>query len=119
VPPRIVPRLSPLEFVDTMGELYRRAGATQVAIDVPYKRLRLQLARRLGEPITASDAALAQSAARRLGFPEAELRATLEEASFASKLTTFDRSKALTLVQTLLRYGRQLSGQRTPQENNE
>lgn len=118
VSPRIQPRLSPLEFVDTMGELYRRAGATEVAIDVPYKRLRLQLARKLGEPITTSDAALAQTAARRLGFPENELRATLEEASLASKVSKLDPKKALMIVQTLLRFGRQLSGQRPPQEKN-
>jgi hypothetical protein len=118
VSPRIRPRLSPLEFVDTMGELYRRAGATEVAIDVPYKRLRLQLTRKLGEPITTSDAALAQTAARRLGLPENELRATLEEASSASKVSKLDPKKALTIVQTLLRFGRQLSGQRPTQEKN-
>jgi hypothetical protein len=117
VPPAIRARLSPLEFVDTMGELYRRAGATDVAIDVPYKRLRLQLARRLSAPITTTDAALAQSAARRFGLPEDELRETLESASLASKVTKFDRKKALALVQSLLRFGRQLSGQRSPQEN--
>jgi hypothetical protein len=116
VAPRSIARLSPLEFVDTMGELYRRADATQVAIDVPYRRLRLQLTRRLGEPITISDAALAQVAARRLGLPEAELRATLEEASFASKVSKLDRKKALALVQALMNYGRQLSGSRNPQE---
>lgn len=116
VSPRIVPRLSPLEFVDTMGELYRRAGATQVAIDVPYRRLRLQLARRLGEPIAISDAALAQAAARRLGFPENDLRATLEEASLASKVPNLDRKKALALVQALMNYGLKASGSRHPQE---
>ncbi len=118
VAPRVIPRLSPLEFVDTMGELYRRAGATKVAIDVPYKRLRLQLARRLGQPIDSTDAQLAQIAAGRLGISENELRTTLEEASLASNVSKFDRKKALALVQSLLRYGRQLSGLRSPQENN-
>jgi len=81
-------------------------------------RQRLQLARKLDEPSTTSDAALAQNAARRLGFPQNELRATLEEASLASKVSKLDPKKALDIVQTLLRFGRQLSGQRPPQEKN-
>jgi hypothetical protein len=47
-------RLSPLEFVRTLGSLYQRARAASVAVDVAYQRFRYRLARRLGMASTAS-----------------------------------------------------------------
>ena len=41
-------RLSPLEFVRTLGSLYQRAGAASVAVDISYQRFRYWLTRRLG-----------------------------------------------------------------------
>jgi hypothetical protein len=41
-------RLSPLEFVKTLGLLYQRANAAPIAVDIAYQRLRYRLARRLG-----------------------------------------------------------------------
>ena len=40
-------RLSPLEFVDTLGSLYQSAQAAPAAVEIIYQRLRLALARRL------------------------------------------------------------------------
>jgi hypothetical protein len=58
--PPTVSRLSPLEFVDTMGSLYQRAGAASIAVDTSYRHLRLELARRLRLPTNATNAALAR-----------------------------------------------------------
>jgi hypothetical protein len=110
--PSIRSRLSPLEFVDTMGELYSRAGAASVAVEVPYRRLRLDLSRRLGRPSTATDLDLAREAAKRLSLPEAEVYATLHAADEASRAPKLAPKNALELVQQLVRYTRQL---KTPQ----
>jgi hypothetical protein len=54
VEPPAESRLSPLEFVRTLGSLYGRARAASVAVDIGYQRFRYQLARRLGLATTAS-----------------------------------------------------------------
>jgi hypothetical protein len=41
-------RLSPLEFVQTLGGLYELAGSASVAVDICYQRFRYWLTRRLG-----------------------------------------------------------------------
>lgn len=41
-------RLSPMEFVETLGGLYERAGCASVAVDISYQRFRYWLTRRLG-----------------------------------------------------------------------
>jgi hypothetical protein len=41
-------RLSPLEFVHTLGGLYEHAGSASVAVDVSYQRFRYWLTRHLG-----------------------------------------------------------------------
>jgi hypothetical protein len=41
-------RLSPLEFVQTLGGLYENADTASVAVDISYQRFRYWLARRLG-----------------------------------------------------------------------
>ena len=60
--PAPVSRLSPLEFVDTLGGLYERAGAASSAVSVSYARLRSLLTRHLSLPGNIPDAELAQSA---------------------------------------------------------
>ncbi len=116
VAPPVVSRLSPLEFVDTMGQLYARAGAASVAVEVPLRRLRIQLARKLGRSTSTSDAELAQIAAQRLGFPETETRAALEHASQSATQQKLPLKLALSIVQQLAGYSRQLTRPRFTQE---
>jgi hypothetical protein len=54
IAPAAESRLSPLEFVRTLGFLYQRAGAASVAVDISYERFRYRLARRLGITSRAS-----------------------------------------------------------------
>lgn len=94
-------RLSPLEFVLTMGGLYQRAKATPVAVAVAYRRLRLTLSRRLGVASTIADEHLANAAGERLGFDATKLGLTLRDASAAANMEKFPARRALKLVQDL------------------
>jgi hypothetical protein len=47
-------RLSPLEFVETLGDLYRRKRAAPAALEIAYHRFRFLLSRRLGLASTAT-----------------------------------------------------------------
>jgi hypothetical protein len=104
VMPGSVSRLSPLEFVDTMGALYQHAGASSIPVDVSRRHLRLQLTRRLGMPSATPDADLARVAAERLHFDRASLFETLNRASGAAAVPKLRTRDALTLVQDLERY---------------
>jgi hypothetical protein len=104
VMPGSVSRLSPLEFVDTMGALYQHAGASSIPVDVCRHRLRLQLTRRLGLPSATPDADLARVAAERLHFDRASLAETLNRASGAAAAPKLRTRDALALVQDLERY---------------
>jgi hypothetical protein len=113
VPAPVVSRLSPLEFVDTMGGLYERAGAASIAVAVPYRHLRFELARGLGMPVGAADADLALAAGERLGLDGAKLAETLQNAATAGEYKVKARQvkskKALALVQSLEDFSLQLS----------
>lgn len=98
VPPS---RLSPLEFVDTLGGLYQRAGAYGVAIGVPYRQLRTSIEKRLQLPPETSDDLLAQAASERLGWDRAALSSALRAAARARSNKKVLASDALAVVQTL------------------
>lgn len=97
VMPGSVSRLSPLEFVDTMGALYQHAGASSIPVDVTRRHLRLELTRRLGLPSATPDDDLARIAAERLQFDGASFAETLHRATHTPK-------EALALVQDLERF---------------
>ncbi len=104
VQPAAVSRLSPLEFVETMGGLYQRAGAAPIAVAAAYRLLRLELIRRLGFPVAGTDQDLARAAGRRLGLPRDELAGTLDSAARAASSAKFPARQALHLVQQLEGY---------------
>jgi hypothetical protein len=128
VMPAVVSRLSPLEFVETMGGLYQRAGAASIPVALSYRRLRLELTRRLGLATTVADSELAQAAHERLGFDN-QLSDVLEDAALASKLEKLPARRALGLVQRLESYvprlrapkrlfGGEKSGEKKSEEKN-
>jgi len=99
--PARVSRLSPLEFVDTLGGLYERAGAASAAISITAVRLRTLLARQLGMPVTASNAEFAEAARIRLGWKDAGLSEALLEADQAASSVKVYPREALDLVRKL------------------
>jgi hypothetical protein len=109
-------RLSPVEFVETVGGLYAGAHAAPAAVAVAAHRLRFLLARRLGLPADARPRALAQAAAARLGWREMELAETLERAELAASERRLSDTGALVLVQQIHDYTQALAGSPRKQE---
>jgi hypothetical protein len=97
-------RLSPLEFVDTLGGLYEHAGASVVAVDVYYQRFRYWLTRRAGVAPNASIPELQQVVRDRWQFEDDGFVTTLQECEEARYNYELSSKEALRLVQTLQRY---------------
>jgi len=102
------PRLSPLEFVNTLGGLYERANAAAVAVDVSYQRFRYWLTRRLGMASNASVADLRAAIAGRLNFADERLGPALAECESARYNPSLPPAEALRLVQELDDYALKL-----------
>jgi hypothetical protein len=112
--PAPVSRLSPLEFVETLGGLYQRAGATSVAVSVVYRHLRMKLTQQLSMPASAPDGDLATAAGARLGWKTGDLLDALARSS--SPVAPRPR-QALALIQKLEGYTAQLGIRRARPEN--
>jgi hypothetical protein len=102
--PVIASRLSPLEFVDTLGDLYRRASAGPAAVRVAYQRFRGLLTRRLALAPTTSNTLLDAAARERLGWKQPGLFDTLQRAEKASRSGEVAGADALSIVQALEHY---------------
>ncbi len=97
-------RLSPLEFVDTLGDLYRRAKAGPAAVRVAYNRFRTQLTRRLALASSISNMQLDAAVRERLGWKQPGLFDTLQRAEKGSRATELAGADALKIVQALEHY---------------
>jgi hypothetical protein len=103
-----VSRLSPLEYVDTLGGLYERAGAVSAAVSVSQLRLRYLLTRQLGLASDTPDRDLAQAAEERLGWKNFGVEDVLGRAESASRASKMRPRKGLELVQDLERHAEKL-----------
>ncbi len=115
--PRPISRLSPLEFVDTLGGLYQRAGATAVPVRVSYRNLRLKLLERLGLQADISDPELVRNASDRLWFDAAALAGTLDKAGL-NQSVNLRPAEALGLVKDLENMADRLRTQQHPAEKD-
>ncbi len=106
--PPVVSRLSPLEFVDTLGGLYERAGAEPAVVGFVYQRFRATLSRQLRLSANASDTELADAVQVRLGWKESGLKSTMARALVASRSHKVAPEEALGLIGDLERYEEQL-----------
>ena len=102
--PAAVSRLSPLEFVDTLGDLYGRASAGSAAVRLAYQRFRMQLVRRLGLAPASSNMQLDAAVRARLGWKQPGLMDTLQRAEKAARESGVHSSEALKIVQALEHY---------------
>ena len=105
-------RLSPLEFVDTLGGLYERAGAASSAVAVSYMRLRFLLTRQLSLSANTPDAELGVAAEQRLGWKDSGLAEVLQRAGTSSRLVKLSAREALDQVQKLEQHAAKLSVRR-------
>ena len=99
-------RLSPLEFVETVGDLYGRRRAANGALEIAFHRVRAMVARRLG---VAPDLVPSKTArAIHENFAEPNLAPALVQCEQAIKAGSADEAQALRLVQELHDYTRRL-----------
>jgi hypothetical protein len=94
-------RTSPLEFVDTLGDLYQTAHAAPAAVSVAYQRLRLSLTRKLAIPAKVKLPELCRAASARFGLHEDTLFNTCLQAERATRDINLGDEEALDLVQAL------------------
>ena len=110
--PATDPRTSPMEFVDMLGSLYQRAGAPASAVAAARTRLRRTLASACGVPATSEDAALARTAAARLGRQAEAIADLLAETERASADPDLDPKRALALTRSLQAWSARLQAAR-------
>ena len=101
IPPVGESRLSPLEFVRTLGSLYERAGASSVAVEAADRRARYWLARRFSVSARASSAEMASAISRRTGRDTSALAAALAACETGSAPGSLDDQGALAIVRAL------------------
>lgn len=114
--PRKSSRLSPLEFVDTLGDLYTSAHAGSAAVRVAYQRLRFQLSRQLGLTSNATVGELARAGNQTLGWDEQTLLGALARADRNSRTLDVSDEEALEIVQDLHDYSARLEVRKAPKE---
>ncbi len=98
-----LPRSSPLEFAESMGRLYKRAGATQAAVDGARRRLLKFLEEQCGVPrdvLRSTPQAIVEAVEERLGgrwsaLGEHLTQAANTEHSAATLASTLELVKAL------------------------
>ncbi len=97
-------RLSPLEFTETLGALYKRAHATGFAMEAAYTHFRNGVARRFGIRRDASAEIVARALQER--FPELDnkVEQTLREIESAMHDSSVTEDAALDLVRRLQTY---------------
>ena len=100
-PAYVVPRTSPLEFVEMMGGLYGRARATGSALATARSYARRRLAAAAGLSAGASGEALSMALSRRFGIAPDRTRAALAEGS--GHVTERDLVTRVAGLQTIVR----------------
>lgn len=97
-------RLSPLEFVETLGGLYHRVKTTHAALEVPYMRFRTIVTRRLGLRTDVAADDLARSVQNRLSYKDSSLPELLRRIEATLAQDEPDEEVALGLAQELNRH---------------
>jgi hypothetical protein len=100
----VVPRTSPVEFVDALGSLYAKAGASATAVSLAYDKFRSRIGSLCGLRALQMSAAELGAALRRR-FPQAgpELEKDLAAGEEGATNDTLSPKQALALVQALSR----------------
>jgi hypothetical protein len=106
-------RSSPMEFVRSLGGLYRASGANDVPVTIAYERFRSRLAQHYGVAAaqTADAATLAATLTERFGIMSPSLERDLEACENAGRLTNLKPRQALTLVKVLAGYNERIARQ--------
>jgi hypothetical protein len=114
--PVVESRLSPLEFVETLGALYQSAGAASGAVSTVWERFRYLICTRLGLPRTATVRQMYDSARERLGWTEPGFFEAMQTAERASTDVSLSSKDALRIVESIEHYAGLLELNRTGNE---
>ncbi len=114
--PVVESRLSPLEFVETLGALYQSAGAASGAVSTVWERFRYLVCTRLGLPRTANVRQMYDSARERLGWTEPGFFEAMQTAERASTDGSLSSKDALRIVESIEHYAGLLELNRTGNE---
>ncbi len=99
-PDPVVARAAPLEFAQSLGSLYQKAGAANVAAVVAYQNFRLKLEKKTGIAARATGMEAAEAILRR--HPgKTQAAKVVEAGAGASEETQMTERNALNLVQAL------------------
>lgn len=109
-------RLSALEFVATLGGLYRRAQVHSIAVEVHYQRFRHLLRTRAGISSSAPAREVALQVRQRWGYDDAGFLTTLQRCEAALNDLDLTEQEALRLVQALNAHIQQLQLRPTAKE---
>jgi len=109
-------RLSPLEFVETLGDLYQSARAAPAAVGVSYRRFRFALSRKLAMAPAAKLSDISRAAAIRFGWQEDSLLDTLTRSERAMRSINLSDREALDLVRQLHDYSASLEPAGGPEQ---
>lgn len=99
--PFVEPRTSPLEFIESMGALYQRAGTAAGAIATVRGRVRRSIATACGVPATLSDEHLSRAAASRARMDGERLQKALANSASAAIDPDLEPESAKRTVQEL------------------
>lgn len=111
-------RLSPLEFVDALAQLYHRAHATNVSLEVAYNRFRSEAAPRVGLPRNCTARQLAAAYQEKFGKQEPDLGPMLARAESLIFDHTVSEPETIELVRQLHRLTMAMRPQRKRKPEN-
>jgi hypothetical protein len=111
-------RLSPLEFVQTLGKLYRRAKVVHSALEIPYVRFRAQVTRQLGISSDIRASELAKAVKNRFRYKDDFLEELLQQIETALHNPELPEAQALDLVQRLNQQAQRLKQISTERQEN-
>ena len=100
-PPHSDARTSPMEFVDMLAALYKRAHARPAAVHAARTRLRRAIAATCGVPLATGDDTLAQAAGAKLHTDPAPIALLLADADRAAADARLDGAEALDVMRRL------------------
>jgi len=102
--PTVESRLSPLEFVETLGALYNTAGAASGAVGTVWQRFRFLICSRLGLSPSSSIRQIYDAARERLSWREPGFFDALQHAERGSLDPNINGREALAIVESLEHY---------------
>jgi len=109
------PRVTPIEYIDALGSLYRNAGAASTAITIAWERFRRYALRLCGlrqAPISAEE--LSATIRRRFPAPDPSLEADLRSCEDATLNDKIEPRAALKIIRALHRHQQMLSATAKP-----